>query len=122
MSSDVDEQFQLTVTVPDEEAVLELSDSVDDVLDVRLVNGKNIITSPQRSTVWVDIGTLTPKQLAALELAFDEGYYDQPRSVDLETLADDLSVSKSAVSQRLRSAEATLVDGVLEAIRTQRNE
>lgn len=111
------EEFQLTVTVPDEDAVLGLTDSVDEVLDVRIVNGDTTVGRPTQSTVWVDIDALTPKQWEALQLAFEEGYYDQPRSVDLETLADELSISKSAVSQRLRSAERTLVEGVLEGAR-----
>lgn len=120
MTGDIDdERFRLTVTVPDEEAVLELADAVDEVNDVRIVEGESTTRWLPGSSIRVDVGTLTPKQWEALELAFEEGYYDQPRSVDLESLANDLSISKSAVSQRLRSAEATIVEGVLDGVRAQ---
>ena len=118
MTDDPDERFQLTVTVPDEDAVLELAECVDEVLDVSIVEGESVVRRPPRSSIRVDVEALTPKQWEALELAFEEGYYDQPRSVDLETLATELSISKSAVSQRLRSAEARVVGSVLDGVRT----
>ncbi|EMA27353.1 helix-turn-helix domain-containing protein [Halobiforma nitratireducens] len=114
----VDDRFRITVTVTDEETILDLVDRVDDVVDARVVpdGGGDALTRRQArpSTVRVDLRDLTPKQWEALELAFDQGYYDQPRSVDLEALSDDLDISKSAVSQRLRAAEATVVESVLE--------
>ena len=118
MTDDPDERFQLTVTVPDEDAVLELAECVDEVLDVSIVEGESVVRRPPRSSIRVDVEALTPKQWEALELAFEEGYYDQPRTVDLETLAAELSISKSAVSQRLRSAEARVAGSVLDGVRT----
>lgn len=106
------EQFRLTVTVADEDAVVALAEAVDEVVDVSIApDGES--GAPRGSSIQVDVESLTPKQWEALELAYEAGYYDQPRSVDLETLADELEISKSAVSQRLRAAEATIVEGVL---------
>ncbi|THE66543.1 bacterio-opsin activator [Salinadaptatus halalkaliphilus] len=117
MSSETDENgLRLTVAVPDEETALELTETVDEVLDISVEDGSPV-EHPRQSAIAVDIGTLTPKQWKALKLAYDGGYYDQPRSTDLETIAAELSISKSAVSQRLRAAEATIVEGVLEGIR-----
>lgn len=65
--------------------------------------------------VEVDLGALTAKQRHALELALDAGYYERPRDIDLATLAEQLGISKSAVSQRLRSAERKLIEGALSA-------
>jgi predicted DNA binding protein len=45
---------------------------------------------------------LTPNQREALLLAFDEGYYDDPRETDLEKLADRLGISRPAFANRLR--------------------
>lgn len=45
---------------------------------------------------------LTPKQRSALVHALKTGYFDVPRRVTLDSLATDLGVSDSAVSQRLR--------------------
>jgi len=60
-------------------------------------------------TVPLDLGKLTDKQRQTLEMALETGYYEQPRRADLADLADRIGVSKSAVSQRLRTAEAKLV-------------
>lgn len=45
---------------------------------------------------------LTEKQQEALLLAFNEGYYDNPRRTDLEALADHLDISRPAFAERLR--------------------
>lgn len=47
---------------------------------------------------------LTPKQQELLSVAHEEGYFDVPRGISQDELADRLDVSKSAVSQRLRRA------------------
>ncbi len=105
------EGFRLTVTVSDEDSVVALAEAVDEVVDVSIA--PDGAPETRGSSIQVDVESLTPKQWEALELAYEAGYYDQPRSVDLETLADELEISKSAVSQRLRAAEGTIVEGVL---------
>ncbi|WP_238717553.1 helix-turn-helix domain-containing protein [Natronorubrum halophilum] len=47
---------------------------------------------------------LTEKQRELLVVAHEEGYFDVPRGISQNELADRLGVSKSAVSQRLRRA------------------
>lgn len=69
------------------------------------------------TTVSVDLDTLTEKQRETLEFALAEGYYERPREVDLGTLAAELDISKSAVSQRLRTAETKLITNAFEAYR-----
>lgn len=61
-----------------------------------------------------DISRLTDKQWEALRLAYERGYYQQDRDTDLEALATELGITKSAVSQRLQSAETKLVIAVME--------
>lgn len=56
----------------------------------------------------VDLSVLTEKQREAVQLAADRGYYDQPRETDLTELAEELEITQSALSQRLRSAETKL--------------
>lgn len=56
---------------------------------------------------------LTETQRTTLLLAYDAGYYDIPRTVSQEDLADQLGISKSAVSQRLRRATELLVEHTL---------
>lgn len=59
--------------------------------------------------VELDASAITSKQREAVELAVELGYYDKPRQVGLDELADRLDISKSAVSQRLNAVELTLV-------------
>lgn len=60
-------------------------------------------------TVMFDLSILTPKQREALELAVVNGYFDAETNGDLGEMAEELGISKSALSQRLRVAQAKLV-------------
>ena len=53
---------------------------------------------------------LTEAQREALVAAFLHGYYDEPREVFLEDLADLLGVSPTAVSGRLRRGSARIIE------------
>jgi predicted DNA binding protein len=55
-------------------------------------------------------GSLPAEQAAALTVAVERGYYDTPRSVTLDELAEDLGVPRSTLSYRLRRAEAALAE------------
>ncbi|WP_137284827.1 helix-turn-helix domain-containing protein [Halorussus salinisoli] len=57
-------------------------------------------------TVRADV---TDKQQRALETAFESGYYEVPRSVDLEGVGERLDISRQAVSERLRRGHELLV-------------
>lgn len=78
----------------------------------------DVIDAGKRDTVpiTVDLGVLTDTQRETLRLAFDTGYYQQPRETSLEELAEALGVSKSAVSQRLNGAERKLVQSVFRTL------
>jgi|AntDeeMinimDraft_4_1070355.scaffolds.fasta_scaffold01356_2 predicted DNA binding protein len=56
---------------------------------------------------------LTPEQREALLTAYDGGYYDQPTDTDLESLADELSISRSAFSARLKRGYRNLVEATI---------
>nr|WP_049923656.1 helix-turn-helix domain-containing protein [Halopiger djelfimassiliensis] len=56
---------------------------------------------------------LTEKQQELLAVAHEEGYFDVPRGISQDELADRLGVSKSAISQRLRRAIAELCESSL---------
>lgn len=47
---------------------------------------------------------LTRKQEELLAMAYEEGYFEIPRGISQDELAEKIGVSKSAVSQRLRRA------------------
>ncbi|MFP9192737.1 helix-turn-helix domain-containing protein [Natrialbaceae archaeon A-CW1-1] len=58
------------------------------------------LANPEDTTV---VG-LTEKQERLLTVAYEEGYFDVPRGISQDELAEMLGISKSAVSQRLRRA------------------
>jgi predicted DNA binding protein len=73
---------------------------------VRSVRERVVASSP--------LAGLTPKQRAALEAAYREGWYDRPRRVDQETLARRLGVSRPSLTERLARAESNLVRALFE--------
>jgi hypothetical protein len=63
----------------------------------------------EESTVLCNLSVLTEKQREAVELAVDRGYYDRCNDTCMESMAQELGISKSALSRRLKSAEAKLM-------------
>lgn len=57
---------------------------------------------------------LSKKQLEALRLAYHRGFFEVPRQCTKQELADELHISDSAFSQRLRHALLTCVEETLE--------
>lgn len=54
--------------------------------------------------------TLTDQQRKTLKLANESGYFTEPREADLADLADELDVSPSAVSGRLKRGMKLLIE------------
>ena len=52
---------------------------------------------------------LTEKQREVVAAAFERGYFEIPRQVSLEDLAEELDVTHQALSERLRRAEQALL-------------
>jgi len=82
-------------------------------LDVDGVGIRDVRDEGQ-STVSIDPEELTAVQRRTLLRAVKAGYYADPREATLTDLAGEFDVSKSAVSQRLHGAEATIVRRVVE--------
>ena len=57
---------------------------------------------------------LSSDQHEALVAAFETGYYDIPRDVTLEELADQLGISHQALSERFRRAYEGLITAELD--------
>jgi predicted DNA binding protein len=56
---------------------------------------------------------LSPKQRNALVTALDAGYFDIPRTVSMEDLADEIGISQQSLSKLLRRAHRNLITSVL---------
>ncbi|ELZ04221.1 helix-turn-helix domain-containing protein [Natrialba aegyptia] len=59
---------------------------------------------------------LTPEQHEALEAALEYGYFEIPRRISMEELADELGISHQALSERFRRAYETLVNEELQHV------
>ena len=104
-----DTPLHLVLEVADHDALTQLLQLVHEAdVPARTENMSRAGLSAEAS-VTIDLDVLTAKQRRTLELALEAGYYDRPREADLSYLADELDVSKSAVSQRLRTAETKLI-------------
>ena len=54
-------------------------------------------------------GTLTDRQARVLSLAYELGYFEFPKKINLSGLARKLGVSKSSLSETLRTAEEKIL-------------
>ena len=86
--------------------VTELQSTVESVAVDRLV-----ISEPGNcgDLTLFDRSTLTEKQREAVEVAVERGYFTSGADVHLEEIAGELDISKSALSERLRTAQSKLV-------------
>lgn len=60
---------------------------------------------------------VTEKQLAALTGAFSFGYFDEPKQVDMDYLANQAGVSRSTYSEHLRKAESKIISNLAPLIK-----
>ncbi|GAB7090854.1 dimethyl sulfoxide reductase transcriptional activator DmsR [Halorubrum luteum] len=116
----VEDRTMLVTTYVDDRAIIrQLIEDLQEILGhVRLVRLAVVEGPDATEQVTFDLSSLTTKQRQGLELAVVRGYFDDEREVDLGQLADELDISKSALSQRLRTAQAKLVKDVFEESET----
>ena len=58
--------------------------------------------------------TLTEKQRKMLSAAYAAGYYEVPRKIDVEELAQKLKIAKSTLGEHLRKAEKRLIGDIMQ--------
>lgn len=110
------QRIKIMVKVPDKQTIRHI------ISDLRSRNAtvslQSIIPSDAEGDIdqrVFDVSEITTKQAEAIQVAIKKGYYDTPRKVDLETVAEVLGISKSAASQRLNAAESKLVHQFVQA-------
>lgn len=112
-----EEQTIVSCYLPNRDKLRNLIDDLQGVSDrVRLLKiveiDQNVEGETSRSLTF-DLTELTETQRETLEVAVTNGYYDEPKDISLDALAAQLDVSKSALSRRLKRAEANLVSQVI---------
>ncbi|MFP8951683.1 helix-turn-helix domain-containing protein [Natrialbaceae archaeon A-arb3/5] len=101
--------WQVRVRFPDRDALCNAYDRlVDQGINADLRRVTNVTESDDPET------RLTPEQREALEAALEHGYFEIPRRISMEELADELGISHQALSERFRRAYETLVDEELQ--------
>jgi predicted DNA binding protein len=108
----VDGLLLIETYLSDRERLSELVESLKQVSEgLRLRQLKRIDTGTverSKNTVTLDLYEITDKQREAVTKAVAEGYYSSPRETSVDELADEFGISTSALSQRLKAAEAKL--------------
>jgi predicted DNA binding protein len=99
--------------VGDDAAVQDALDRVRDevAVDVRSVTSRGYGTDDD------PLAVLTDRQRDAVVAAVDAGYYDTPRTGDVDAVADALDCAPSTAAEHLRKAESRLVASLVERSR-----
>ncbi|MDR5656677.1 helix-turn-helix domain-containing protein [Halodesulfurarchaeum sp. HSR-GB] len=113
--SDSDPPLYVTFRIADRAALRKIIQQYGsmgpDVETITIVDPENEYSEP----LSIEVGNLTKKQWEALRVAHEKGHYTSPRGGHLEEIAEELGISKSAVSQRLRAAESKIIPAILGA-------
>lgn len=116
-SATTDGPLQVVLEVPDRDCLVSLLETISDA-DLPVRTESIAPARPAEGTsVTVDLDVLTDKQREAVALALESGYYRRPREATLAHLSAQLEITKSAVSQRLRTAERKLIKSAMDRYR-----
>ncbi len=117
----------VTMFAPDFKSFKRFLESVEGEYDVKIKAKKYIDPSTRlsldsfRSAGFLQLKTaselLTDKQMEAFDTACRYGYYENPKKVTLDELAQKLGTSEAALSELLRKAEKKLLPILSEIIR-----
>ncbi|MFC6836842.1 helix-turn-helix domain-containing protein [Halomarina ordinaria] len=102
-----------TVVAFDEEDVRELLRDLRSDREIELLSKTSLSETQIPHTMLAPVDrlfeTLTDRQLAALQLALECGYYEHPRQTSIRDLADRTAVARSTYEEHLRKAENKLL-------------
>lgn len=85
-----------------------LSNAMSDIEDLGVTVDVRRMVEAGRNADLEATAALTDAQEEAISEAYRRGYYDVPREISLEELADELDISHQALSERLRRANKVL--------------
>lgn len=110
-----------TVIAFDEGDVLELLEELDDDRDIEVMAKTALEADEIPFSSMVSTGHLfdgvTDRQLEALRLAIDEGYFEEPRATSVAELAEKTTVARATYEAHLRKAQNKLVGNVEQFVR-----
>jgi PAS domain S-box-containing protein len=118
-----DGTVHVTLEAPQSADVREIVDAFDAAFDdVDVIAKREREHAVQTATEFrKDVAAqLTEKQRAALEAAYAAGYYDWPREVTAEELAESMGISSSTLHQHLRYGVQSLAEAFFEEPKRER--
>lgn len=104
-------QWTLRLLFPDREGLSEAVSAIED-RDVH-VDVRRMVEAGGDDGLETTAALTEPQQEAIAE-AYRQGYYDVPREISLEELANELDISHQALSERLRRANRVLASEQLD--------
>lgn len=103
------DQYQWRILVPDDAQVGNLYDTINSELRDGLRLHLDHLSEPtQWGDTVVSLADIPYKQRMVLKEAVEQGYYETPRALTTQELADELDIPQSTVQYRLSRAEAWL--------------
>jgi hypothetical protein len=97
------------LTISDRDSVDAAFDEIRTEYEAELVVERITSTSPPNSIDSLSSEGLSPAQRKAFQLARAQGYYEYPRKVTANELADQLGVTKSTFIEHIRKAENAIL-------------
>jgi predicted DNA binding protein len=106
-----DDHIVVKTYLPNRETLTELVEELREVtgrLALRRLVRVDAADDDRSDSVTLDLSRLTETEQATAAKAVAGGYYEDPRGITVQDLADDADVSPSAMSQRLSAIESKL--------------
>lgn len=100
------------LTISDRETVHQALDDIEASYDADLEIERFTTTHTPSGIQDLPSDGLSPRQREAFQLARARGYYDYPREVTAQELADEFDVSRTTFLEHLRKAERELLTGI----------
>ena len=105
----------------DEEQIRALYNDLDADRDIEVLSKTGLERSKISESLLAPMDQLfdglTDRQLTAIRIALDNGYYEQPRKASIAELAGQTSVARSTFEEHLRKAENKLLVNVGQFVR-----
>ena len=107
----VDGTLRLSFHASDLETVREVVATLRERFDgVSLTELNSSAAAASTNLLFVDRDRLTDRQWEVLGTAYEMGYFEIPRTASLDGVADELDITASSLSERLRRAQTHLVE------------
>jgi len=110
-----EEHIRMSLSVSDPDAARDLLVCLGNAVGASV--SVDCVTRDDSAPCSIPVEGLTDRQIETAVTAVERGYYEVPRETSLSDLGEEFGVTNSAISQRLRAVERTLVRSLVEATR-----